>query len=932
MGVSPVEQAVRLVGRDRELDLLRALLREHHLVTVTGTGGVGKTSLALAVRGRLDGARFVVCELADVQRPEAVRHAVAARLGARLREGEPASGAVPPPDDGSEVLIVLDNCEHVLDAAVEVVEQLLTAGPHVRVLVTSREPLRLAAEHVLRLDPLAVPASAESPEATEAAAVVLFAERAQHADPRFALDERTLPAVVRICAGLDGVPLALEIAAARVPVLSVDDIAARLGHRFSLLRAGTRRTPDRHKSLRAAVDWSYDLLDPVEQRLLTTLAVYPGGCDLAAATAAGEALGLDDAAVLDVLGDLVAKSMVTTTPAPGGTRYGMLETLREYSLDRLASTGETARVRDRHADYYAHLGRRLRALLLDAWTLEARPLFDEFDNLRAALTWTIAHDESADRSFDLLAPMWYLALQYSAAEIAEYADAALARWPDRRHPRWAEVAGTAATARVTLEDYAPARPLAQSAAEATWAPIGSAFGFCALAGIAGHADDDPDAALAHLDRADEAAAAGAFEPLRCDVLGRRAQTLAQAGRKREALATAEQALALARRQGNAYEQAWDEHLIGLLLIPDEPAAAREWLLTALTESRGLSYIYGINSAQRGLAAATAALGELAAAAEIFAEPLTGFVRSGHLGERWNTVAAMLPLLLAAGRRQSAATLLAGLDSAGTVVFRIHAPLLGEVRRDLAAELAAPTVVARGRALGLEQLLVLARQELQLLRRGAVGEAPEQEVSAEARPAEPRPAELRRVGPLWEVTFAGSSAHLPDLRGLHDLARLLANPGQDVPALDLVATSAPSGTSVPAQRGAPAGDEELRTPGDLGEQIDARARAAYADRIRELQGELDDADRSGDVGRSSRLQEELDFLTAELTSAYGLRGPRRTGDPAEKARAAVTARIRAAIRKIGSAHPELGRHLDRSVRTGRFCSYRPEDATTWTVIR
>ena len=216
----------------------------------------------------------------------------------------------------------------------------------------------------------------------------------------------------------------------------------------------------------------------------------------------------------------------------------------------------------------------------------------------------------------------------------------------------------------------------------------------------------------------------------------------------------------------------------------------------------------------------------------------------------------------------------------------------------------------------EQLLALARDELRPLRE------PGEQVDVPAQRREPeQAAELSRQGDLWRVSYAGTTVHLPDLRGIRDLAVLLRQPGREVPVVDL-ATPGTSGTRT--------NPDGLGAPGDLGERIDARARAAYTARVRELQAELDEADAAGEQERSSRVQEELDFLTRVLTTAYGLHGPRRTGDPAEKARSAVTARVRAAIGKIRDAHPELGRHLEASVWTGRFCSYRPERPTTWVV--
>ncbi|HET7532744.1 MAG TPA: hypothetical protein VFJ83_06335, partial [Nocardioidaceae bacterium] len=420
--------------------------------------------------------------------------------------------------------------------------------------------------------------------------------------------------------------------------------------------------------------------------------------------------------------------------------------------------------------------------------------------------------------------------------------------------------------------------------------------------------------------------------------------LAQSGRSDEALATAERALVMARAQNNAFEYAWSQHLVGLLLAASQPAAAHEWVTKALAESRELLYPYGTNSSLRGLAVVSAVQGDLARSAALFSEALTGFTRAGHLGERWNTLAALLSLLMAAGRHETAATLLVGLDASGVVVSRIHAPQLDDIRERLATELDSPRVITRGRAMSPDQLLALARNELRQLRRletvresqGArtverqVGtvDAP----TAEASAVEGTAAELCRVGDLWQVTFAGRTVHLPDLRGVRDLAALLGRPGTEVPALDLATpVGSGDGTERPARAAASAGGEGLGTPGDLGERLDARARAEYAARIRELQSELDDADADGDAERGARARQELDLLTQELSAAYGMRGPRRAGDPAEKARSAVTARIRGAMTKIREVHPELGRHLEHSIHTGRFCSYRPDPPITWDVV-
>ncbi len=927
----------RLVGRDEALASVRGHLRRHRLVTVTGMGGVGKTSLALAAVEPVDPATtVVVSELAEVESADAVRHAVTSRLKVQPRPGASIGEVLPARTEEAPLLVVLDSCEHVLDAAADLAEELLSAGPGVQVLATSREPLRLAAEKVFALRPLAVPVSVDDPAAAASPSVVLFAERAQAADDAFSLDDHTLPDVVRICRALDGVPLALEIAAARVPVMGVREVADRLTARFRLLRTPRRRAPDRHRSLRAVVDWSYDLLEPAERDLLTTMSVYPGGFDLDAVVAAGVTLGIDEADVIDLLDGLVAKSLVTATGVEGRMRYGMLETLRAYGAERLEESGRLGPAHDRHADHYAAVTRDIRDSALRSWDDTLPRLARELDNVRAAVRWTLGHDDGPDRSFALLAPTCYLGMLHNAPEVAELSGAALARWPDPGHPLWSEVAASAAGALFVLEDLPAARARAQAAVDGGSSPVGVALAEAALALIAAAADDDAPGALARLDRADAAAADAGFQPFRCDLMNLRTELLAQADRPGEALRAAERALTLASQE-NRYVGAEAALLLGLLMVRAHPAEARRRLEDARAQAEAVGYTYADDAARRGLAALAAREGDVAAAAAGFVDALDRFVRDGFLTERATTVAAGLPLLVGAGRVREAATLLVAVRSSGAVVAKVHAPGFDEVAARLAAEAMSPEVTAAAAALRPEEMLRMARREWQLLSTGAaadVADAADQgrsaRVPAQRGQTREQSAELRRTGGLWQVSFAGTTVHVPDSKGMRDLAVLLAHPGREVAALDLATMTGAAPHGAPRQAATGTGD--LQPPGDLGDRIDAQARAAYTARIRELQAELDDADRDGDVDRGARVSAELDFLTRELAGAYGMRGPRRAGDPAEKARSAVTARIRSAIAKVDQADPAAGAHLARSVHTGRFCSYRPEHPTIWRVSR
>ncbi|HSK28149.1 MAG TPA: hypothetical protein VK894_14665 [Jiangellales bacterium] len=913
-GLAPAG-AGSLVGRDGDAARLLERLRHHRLVTLAGPGGVGKTRLAQAATRTADVGEPVFCALSEVTDTHAVRHAVAASLDLAAAHDRLGT-AIPPPPGGGRVLVILDNCEHVLDAAAAVADELLAAD-HVTVLATSRAPLDLPGEQVVMLAPLAVPDASDPPEtAAHAPAVELFVARARSVRDDFRLDESTLATVVEVCRALDGLPLALEIAAARVRSLSIEDVAARLVRRFTLLRSSTRSRPARHRSLHAVVEWSYGLLTDEERALFDALAVFTGGCDLDAVTGVCDSLGLGEDP-LDLVDSLVARSLVTATPARGGTRYSMLDTLRAYGLERLEATGRLEAARDLHADLYARVYARMQELGRLAWTPALIPLFDEFDNARAALERALAVDTLPDRAYEILAPLWYLALQQRPGEIAEMADRALGRWGRAPHPRLSEVLATAATARFSVDEVEAGTALAHQAVDAATSPVGVAWAWGALARADKRTGGDPERALAHLDAADRAAEAAGFEPYRCDLLGHRVTVLYQVGRDDEALDRARDALAMADRQGNAYEHAWDSHLVAALLATSRPAEALQWAEAALAESEPIGYVYGVNASYRVLGVVTTELGQVREAARWFLRALDAFTRSGGITERRATLAAALPLLVRTGHAALATDVLDVVDRGEGVVERTAAPRLEETRRTLAGsrptnEMASPTADA-------ERVLAAVRMALRTLANEEPDAAPMPRQPATTSPAA---GVLRRAGEVWTVTFAGTTAPVRRSKGLEDIAVLLARPGQDVPALDLA-----SGGGIVAR--APAG-QDLHEPGDLGEVADATARAAYAARIRDLQAALDDADLTGDAERGALLQAELDELTRHLAAAYGLHGPRRAGDPVERARAAVTARIRAAIGKVTEAHPALGRHLDRAVRTGRFCSYRPDEPVTWTI--
>ena len=401
------------IGRERDLAAIRDLLAATRLLTLTGAGGIGKTRLALQVAGGAapafpDGAWLV--ELGALTDPALVPQAVATALGVREQPGEPLARTVAAHLQGKHLLLVLDNCEHLVAACAALVAALLQSSPRLTVLATSQETLQIAGETTWPVPPLAVPADPALPlaELPACESVRLFVERARLSRPGFDLTPENAAAVAQVCARLDGVPLALELAAACLRVLSVAQIAARLDDRFHLLTGGSRLALPRHQTLHATVAWSYDLLTPPERTLFARLSVFAGGWTLesAAAVCGDWGLGIWDFGsdnpanpksqipnpkleVLPLLTQLVAKSLVKVDAAGEEARYTLLETIRAYAGERLLAAGEAPGLRERHAQYYRRLAETAEAQLTGAqqgaW-LDRLEL--EHDNLRAALRWS----------------------------------------------------------------------------------------------------------------------------------------------------------------------------------------------------------------------------------------------------------------------------------------------------------------------------------------------------------------------------------------------------------------------------------------------------------------------------------------------------------------------------------------------------------------
>ena len=349
-------QMSSFIGRDQELARLSKALGESRVVTLTGVGGVGKTRLALQGAAEMlprfrDGAWLV--ELAPLRDPEAVPGAVAAVFGVTPHVGQSTEQALVEFFRAKALLLILDNCEHLLDPVGDLVEALERSCPSLAVLATSREGLAVEGERILAVPSLDAPAPGADVEASlHADAVSLFVDRASAVDADFDLTDQNASAVAQICRRLDGVPLAIELAAARVGAMTPAELARALERRFDTLAGRRRRAVERHQTLRAAIDWSYDLCIEGERRLLARLAVFVGGCTRTAVEAICAGGKVDASEVFELLASLVAKSLVVAQRDGPQTRYNLLETIREYAEERLAECGETAAARGIHARYY----------------------------------------------------------------------------------------------------------------------------------------------------------------------------------------------------------------------------------------------------------------------------------------------------------------------------------------------------------------------------------------------------------------------------------------------------------------------------------------------------------------------------------------------------------------------------------------------------
>jgi len=407
------EALTSFVGRERELVELKRLLAAKRLVTIQGAGGIGKTRLALqAALEVIDAYRDGVwmTELASIRDPALVSTTAAQLLGLAAKASASPLDALCAYLRSRQLLLVLDNCEHLIDACAQLAEAVLRQAKDVTIIATSREPLRLSGEQSYVLQPLSLPESEVEDTIRNSEAVQLFVDRVQQQVPDFELTPDRARVIAAICIHLDGVPLALELAAARARSLSVEQISTRLADRFRLLTGGSRTALPRHQTLRAALDWSYDLLAEDERVVLRRLSVFPGSFTVEAASAVASDDRIDEHAVIDLVSQLVSRSLVIADTSAAGTRYRLLETVRAYALEKLAETGENDACLQHHARFFRDMFESEQGDWLRMRDPEWRATYlSELANVRTALDWALGPRGVTVIAIDLAGasgPLW----------------------------------------------------------------------------------------------------------------------------------------------------------------------------------------------------------------------------------------------------------------------------------------------------------------------------------------------------------------------------------------------------------------------------------------------------------------------------------------------------------------------------------------------
>ncbi|MEX2394773.1 MAG: tetratricopeptide repeat protein [Actinomycetota bacterium] len=951
--VGAPQQLTSFVGREAELGELHDALLQTRLLSVIGPGGCGKTRLALelvsADSHEVSDVYFV--DLAPLRDPELVAGAIADVVGAP-DDGGSRIEAVRNAVGARDSIVVLDNCEHVLAACASTTADLLAHCANLVVVATSREPLDVAGENAWLVPSMSHPGPGDVPPISEFGSfdgLQLFIERASAVQRTFALSATNGSAIARVVARLDGIPLAIELAAAWVRVLGPQEIADRLDDRFRLLTRGAAEAPPRHQTLRATVEWSYDLLSERQRTTFARLAVFVGGFDV---DAAEEVCSIDMAQsdVLDDLHDLVRASMVVSEPAGDRSRSSMLETIRAYAQERLEVTNEIPALRDRHLEWFADLADIARPSLEGP---EPEPWLDRLEkevaNVRSALEWSLGSGDAASG----------LRLATKLCDFWEY------RSHHAEGLSWIE--RTLASA-----DGVGSLLLSQS---------------LGVAGILAYRLGDLERSKALHERVLELRREASDEHGVSNTLRNLGNIAFRSERLDEAQAMYEESIEIAQRLGDPAAVAQTLINLGALFTDrGEYERSRSVQEEALVELRAIGAPESIAIALNNLGKLALGLGELDVARSHFEEALAIFQRLGDQGK-------MAPLLQALGVvawKREDMTRAAELYGRAIAIHREldardglaeHLVGLGRLRCEMGSvndgighfvealvlfdQLDVPRHAATvleyiaqnldedppkaARLLGAADVLRASRDVrlgdddraaldtmIEEVRAATGADAFEREwsvgrsmtvdeaiddASASQAPAGRQLAFIAN-GEYWEVTFEHRSFRLRDTKGVRYLAALVQQPGVEVHAAALVLVEAGAPSRSTTGRDAREPGMHMAERSDAGAMLDPQAIEAYRERIVELEDDLAEAESFADTERASRARAEIGAITDELRRAVGRGGriPRAASDD-ERARVNVTRAIRSAIARISGQDRRLGLHLSESISTGTFCSYR-----------
>ena len=690
------------VSRDDEVSVVSEVVRAGRQVTLIGPGGVGKTRLAVEVATRLavdfpDGVWF--CDLAAVADAPTVPAVVASILAIHRRHGGSITERLVEVLGGQRALVVLDNCEHVRDAAAQLAHQLVEHTAEVRVLATSREPLGVPGEQRIVVEPL-----------TEDGGARLFTDRARAARPGLSLSADDLVAVRQICREVAGLPLAVELAAARTAARTPSEIAADLAGRVDRL-SGTRSGLARHQSVAAVVDWSLDLLADPERDLAEHLAVFAGGCT---AESAAAILGRDAADITDLLVALVDRSIVTPRETAGHTRYGMLEPVRARAEQRLRERGLLAEARRRHAKYFVSLTATASAGLRTsrpAYWLAA--LDDDLANLRAACRWSLDAD-AADTALRLLAPLYLYTWSRMPAELSEWAEMACSGPAARRHPALPAVLAVAAIGAWRRGDLQRARQLADQSTAAQGppgmvAPAYEALGDTLL--LEGH----PDAAVPHYRTASAKAAAAGDTFYELMFAADIALARGYAGDD-AAVAAADEVCAQAEAMGAPLLIAWAHFIAGEVRLDRAPDEAYPHLRNAVQIARSVGDRFTATAAALSATSIKVRLGDPEGVVADLADLVDQWHRAGSWNPTWVTLRLCIDVFVRLGEHQAAAQLLGAMRASATAgpIYGADTARLASAEATLRTRLGDVSydkLTARGAALADVDAIALARHAL-----------------------------------------------------------------------------------------------------------------------------------------------------------------------------------------------------------------------------